>query len=243
VLYKTEAIVIKHRTMRGADKVVTLFSREFGKLDAAAYGAKKSKSKKRGVIEPLNHTSFVLRKGKNLDSITQCEIITLFYNLRSELNRLKKALYICELTGDLIAKGEPNEPLFILLLTTLKWLNSKDINGAALDKMVAGFEIKALGLSGYMPELTRCVNCGRALQPFKFSYQMGGILCAECADVDEKAHFINQQIVSYIKQMLIVKPGKLKDIDITQNNFRQIKDIFNSFIIYHVTEVGRRKIL
>ncbi|MCL0106320.1 DNA repair protein RecO [Peptococcaceae bacterium] len=235
MLYKAEAVVLRYKNMRDADKVAVLFSRELGKIRTAAHGVVKAKSKKRGAVQPFTHSAFLLRKGRELDSISQCEAITFFLNLRNELKRLTSALYVCELTDELTAEKEPNEPLFILLLTTLKWLNSNVVNGVGLDKITAGFEIKALGLCGYMPQLTRCVNCGeRAKLPLKFSYKMGGILCTECNNADESALTISERELLTMKELITTAPGKLKDIDVSNESLKQIKRILNLFTVHHL---------
>src|SRR3972149_1127095 len=96
-VYKTPAIVLRQRKLGDADKIITLYSAEYGKLDAVAKGVRRITSRLAGHVEPLSHGSFMLAHGRNLDVITQVQTIETFQPLRDNLERLSRALYAAEL--------------------------------------------------------------------------------------------------------------------------------------------------
>ncbi len=233
--YKVEAIILRAKTMREADKIITIFSRERGKQRVVAHGVSKAKSRKRGAVQPLCHSQLLLYKGKELDSVTQAESITYFDHLRQNLEKLAWASYLCELVDGLNAENEPNEPLFILLLTGLKWLNQPETDLAAAEILVSGFEIKMLGLLGYLPELNCCVNCGAAISgKISFSLSQGGLLCDHCRSVDTKLYFLTPQSLDLLKQLIVTKPGGLTRLTPPQATYQEVKRLLHNLAKHHL---------
>ena len=236
-LYQVEAVILRSKIMREADKMLTVFSRERGKQRLVAYGAGKSSSRKRGIVQLLCHSQLLLNKGKVLDSVNQCELITVFSQLRYDLDKLMLSFYLCELMEAITVEDEPNEPLFILLLTTLRWLDQVSIDLPAAEKLVTGFEIKMLGLTGYLPELGCCVECGGEINGrLKFSFRCGGVLCANCFDIDAKAMLIKPQSLNLMRQMITSNPGGLPKLQMASGNFNEAKIILRLFTSYHLEQ-------
>ena len=94
-VYKTEAIVLRQRKLGEADKIVTLFSPQKGKIDAVAKGVRKTRSRISGHVEPLTFGSYLLAEGRDLDIVTQAETVEAFPGLRADLERLGRGLYCC----------------------------------------------------------------------------------------------------------------------------------------------------
>lgn len=209
-LYSVEAVVLRTKGLREADKIVTIFSREQGKQRVMAYGVAKAKSRNRGAVQPLCHSKILLYRGKNIDTIRQCAGLNYFTELLGDLDKLMLGFYLCEIVDILCAENEPNEPLFVLLLTTLKWLDHPTVDYIGAEKLKAGFEIKMLGLLGYLPELSCCVHCGAALNlQLTFSAQEGGILCNRCAEADPRSLKITLPTVHFLHQLISTKPKDL----------------------------------
>ena len=118
-LYKVKAIVLSSREMREADRVLTIFSREQGKLRVVAHGVSKPASRKRGSVQPFCYTDFLLNRGREIDSVSQCQVLEIFSPLREDLTRLTYASYLAELVDNLTGEGEANQAVFALLLTCL----------------------------------------------------------------------------------------------------------------------------
>jgi DNA repair protein RecO (recombination protein O) len=177
-VYRAEAVVLRQRRLGEADRIVTLFTPQLGKIDAVAKGIRKQTSRKAGHLEQLSLTSLLLASGKNLDIITQGETIEGFMPLRQDLERLARGLYVAELVDRFSELRTENYPVFRLLVETLQRLSST----VAVELAVRYFELHLLSHLGYRPELGRCVACRADLEPVEnsFSAALGGVVCPEC---------------------------------------------------------------
>jgi len=172
-LYKAEAIVLRRANLGEADRVVTLFTRERGKLTAAAKGARKPKSRFAGRLELFTHLRVLLAVGRTLDVISQVEVIDPFAWLRQDLMQMGHASLVTEALDRSTADREPSAELFGLMRTSLELI--RDGQG---ELATIWFLSQLLHAIGYGPTLERCVVCGRALAgPALFSYGLGGALC------------------------------------------------------------------
>ncbi|MDE3089923.1 MAG: DNA repair protein RecO [Chloroflexota bacterium] len=200
-LYRVEAIVLKRSDFGEADRLLTLYTPDLGKIRAIAKGARKPSSRKSGHVELFTHSALLLAKGRHLDIVTQADTLDAFVPLRENLERLGLAYYLAELVdrfvaeGDLSSQGESfadsdrdeardgasveNRPLFDLLLHALKWLGDDATDPALLARY---FELHLLQHVGYRPQLFNCVNCGTVLEPVDnyFSADAGGVIDPNC---------------------------------------------------------------
>lgn len=178
-VYRTQAIVLRRRDLFEADRLLTLYTPDRGKLRAIAKGIRKPTSRKAGHLELFTHSQLLVAKGRNLDIITQAETIEPFIPLREDLLRTSYACYAGELLDQIVEEGVPNPRLFYLLRDTLTRLGEH----VDLALAVRFFELHLLGFAGYQPQLFHCVQCDTLLEPegeFSFSPAMGGVQCGRC---------------------------------------------------------------
>jgi len=176
--YQTQGIVLKQTKLGEFDKILTIYTSEFGKLKAVAKGACRPKSKLGGNVEPFTHSLMLLAKGRNLDIVTQSQTINGFLALKSDLWRVACGFYILELIDSFTVEGGENRPLFDLLLDILSQLSKPETN----ETILRYFELHLLHYLGYRPQLHRCISCDSPLKPVVnyFSPGSGGILCPHC---------------------------------------------------------------
>ena len=176
---RTEAIVLRHRRLGEADRIVTLLTPGHGKRDAVAKGALRPRSRLAGHLEPLSLVELVLAHGRTLDIVTQAESRRLFPELHASLERLAAALYLLELTDRLTVERQEPDAVFDLLLAALGRLE----RGDGLHLVSRTFELALLEAAGFRPEWERCVACQRALAAdgAAWSALAGGVLCRSCA--------------------------------------------------------------
>jgi DNA repair protein RecO (recombination protein O) len=177
-VYKANGIVLHRFSLGETDRVLTLFTRETGKVSAVAKGSRRPGSRFSGATELFTCARMLLAVGKSFDIVSQCEISESFPGVRADLGLLARATYLCELTDRLTEDREPDPELFDLLLSALYLLQRKS---DAPDAVTHAFELRALEQRGYAPVLERCVKCdappGRGR--LGFSPALGGVLCAE----------------------------------------------------------------
>jgi DNA repair protein RecO (recombination protein O) len=180
---KLTAIVLRSVDYGESDRVVTLLSRERGKVSAFARGARASRRRFGGALEPftLLTAEARLRPGSDLLGLDSVAVERGFGGIRGELARIACASYAAELARELVRDQEPHDELFELLAAYLALLDAWPARPAAL----RAFELGALHAAGLMPRLDACARCGRALAPgvraARFDPGQGGVLCEACA--------------------------------------------------------------
>ena len=211
--YQAQGIVLKQSKFGESDKLITLYTQEFGKLRAIAKGACRPKSKLGGNVEPLTYSLMLLARGRNLDIITQAQTINGFLTLKSDLWRMARGLYILELTDAFTVDGSENRPLFDLLLAVLTRLNDPDSDEPALLRY---FELHLLDRVGYRPQLRRCVTCDLPLKPVVnfFSPAKGGMLCSSCESEQNRGDLAEP---TWLKRTISVSVEALKVLRLWQS--------------------------
>lgn len=231
-LYKTEAIVLRTINLREADLLVVLFSREYGKLRVMAHGARKPTSRKRGFVQPFCYSRFLLHKGREMDSISQCEGVELFPELLQSLRTIGYASHLTSLVENLTAEGEANEKVFLLLLQALRLLARGDA-----EILARAFEVKLVSFLGYRPVLQHCAVCRRlpAGVQAAFSVAAGGVLCSACAgEGAQPVIWCRRGTVETLKLFLRWELARLENCKVDAQARRELKAILENYIEYHL---------
>ena len=176
--YRCEAIILGYTPLGEADLLVTMFTRDQGKVRAIGKGARRSTSKLVGHLEPLTVVKLSMAQGRSTDIISQAEVLQGFSDLKKDLMAITKGLYLAELVNGFGAEASANPELFRLMLDTLRAVEADP----ASDMPLRFFEFHLLQVSGLMPELYHCVECRQELEPnaHRFSPNVGGTLCLDC---------------------------------------------------------------
>ncbi len=153
-LYTAEAINIKSFNLGEADKIITLFSRQFGKIRAVAKGARRMRSKFGGRLELLVQNKVQLVSGKDLEQLSQAETINSFFSLKDNMDKLSTACYFTWLVDRATEDKQPNAPLYDLLRNSLHLLE----DGHEPEIVRHTFQQKILELEGVMPQLGEYVT-------------------------------------------------------------------------------------
>ncbi len=200
-VYKASALVLRRIPLGEKDKIVTLFTREYGKLSAVAKGARKTTSRLAGASEPIILLKALLAEGMNLDILTQCEIKESFGIIRGDFGLVLRATYACELLDKLTVERDPAPDAFDLLLSTLYILQ----RAADPDAALHAFELQFLALIGYEPRLDACVVTDRTFSendpPVAFSPARGGLLSGAGADVTDDALPVSGETVEMMRRL------------------------------------------
>jgi DNA repair protein RecO (recombination protein O) len=173
-----EALVLGTVDYGEADRLVTLFTRGAGKLTAFAAGARKSRRRFAGALEPCTwlRAQLVERRGTTL-RLDSVDVVHPFSGLRSDLPRIGRALYVVELCRELLRDREPHPELFD---AASAWLAGLEAGAEGPTSLIA-FELRALSLAGFRPRFDGCAVCGGALgQAPRFDAAQGGGVCQLC---------------------------------------------------------------
>jgi DNA repair protein RecO (recombination protein O) len=179
--YPTEAVVLRSLRLGEADRIVHLYTSERGRIGAVAKGIRKTKSRFGGRLEPLSHVSLQLHQGSGeLQTVTGVDLMRSHSGVREDSYRLNVGLIGAEAMLRLFPEQEKNERAFTALTRFLDALDEAPSVGgrAALDPLALSFQLKLLWLSGYLPHLTSCAECGADDVPLvAYSPQAGGAVC------------------------------------------------------------------
>jgi len=176
---RAEAIVLGVVDYGDSDRVVTLLTRERGKVPAFAAGARKSKRRFAGALEPFTRLDVRLSEGKGeLYFLSSCEVLAAHAGLREDLARIGHAGYAGELCRELCREREPHPELYDLLAGYLAGLCARDSRSEDL----LAFELGALRHAGFSPRFSDCAMCGAEVAGGAiFDPSHGGVLCPTCA--------------------------------------------------------------
>lgn len=172
--------MLRRKDFGEADRILTLFTPELGKVRAVAKGIRKPRSRKAGHLELFTCARLLLAVGRDLDIITQAEGLDSYRPLREDLLRNAYGTYMVELLDRFTPDAEENPEMYQLLRQGLGWAAT----AAGLALAARYYELHLLGLAGYQPQLRRCVVCTRELEPVDqfFSISAGGVVCPSCAE-------------------------------------------------------------
>lgn len=183
--YTAETITLQSRPFEEAARLLHLYSRRRGRIEAIARGIGKPRSKLTPCTQTFSHCDLMLAEGKSLHTVTQCQTLETFASLRTDVRRLAYASYLAELVQKSTAPLAPNAGLFELLLTAVGELAAE----TDAELLARAFEVRWLGLIGLAPSLEVCASCGEALPAHTdsspggglYSAAAGGAVCRACA--------------------------------------------------------------
>jgi DNA repair protein RecO (recombination protein O) len=183
--YKTEAVVLRSFRLGEADRVLHLYTLDRGRVGAVAKGVRKTKSRFGARLEPLSHVNLMLHQGSGeLQTVTGVDLVRPHSDAREDYYRLSVGLIGAEAMLRLFTEQEANERAFTALTRFLDLLDESThvSERPALDPLVLSFQLKLLWLSGYLPHLTSCAECGSADATLVgYSPKAGGAVCGVCA--------------------------------------------------------------
>lgn len=177
-LKESEAIVLRTYPLREADLLVTLFTRNEGKVKGVARSAKKSKKRFGGALEPMTYVRAFYddRERRDLARLDACEVLESPLAEEVTYERATALAHVAELLDELMPEREANDAVFRLTLSVLSCLR-----GPAIWMPVTYFELWLTRLVGFLPDLSECMACGKPLNGHRafFHVLADGLMCAE----------------------------------------------------------------
>jgi DNA repair protein RecO (recombination protein O) len=234
--YKTEAVVLRSIRFGEADRVLHLYTQDRGRIGAVAKGVRKTKSRFGGRLEPLSHVALLLYAGSgDLQTVTGVDLVRPHQAARDDYYRLSVGLIGAEAMLRLFPEQERNERAFTALTRFLDVLD--DTPHAAerptLDPLALAFQLKLLWLSGYLPHLTSCAECGAEDTMLAgYSPRAGGAVCPECANRTE-ALALSPDGVAGIEALLASPLADAASIGLSERAARDALRIVTASYEYH----------
>lgn len=236
VYHRTQGLIFKKKDILEADRVFSVFTYDFGRLEIFGKAIRKITSKLRAGIEIFSLSEIEFIQGKNRKTLTDTIAIEKFSNIMQDPTKLEISHKISDILDSFIKGQEKDEFVFALLKETLNKLNSPKLPVSISQLVYYYFLWNFLSAIGYHPEIQKCVACGLKLNPdtLYFSNKDGGIICKNCSNSDIEAKEINSDIVKILR--LILKKdwqilSKLKVEASSLNLFKEISDNYYYYIL------------
>lgn len=196
---RAEVVVLKAIDYGEADRILTLYTLEAGKVRGIAKGVRRATSHMGGHLDLFAHATVLLVHGRNMEIVTQGQALHTFGHLRDDLARLAKACYAVELADRFTEEHNPGPALFHALVRVLERIDT----GRAPERSLHLFELQLLALTGYRPQLYRCVTCDAAITPGANAFDpgLGGVLCPTCAPAQGTARPISTPALKLLRNL------------------------------------------
>jgi DNA repair protein RecO (recombination protein O) len=232
--YRTEAVVLRSFRLGEADRVLHLYTLDRGRIGAVAKGIRKTKSRFGARLEPLSHVELMLHQGSGeLQTVTGVELVRSHHAAREQQYRLGVGLLGAEAMLRLFTEQEANPRAFQALTRFLDVLDDTEpIAGRpALDPLGLSFQLKLLWLSGYLPHLTSCANCGTGdAALIGYSAVAGGAVCAACGD---GALRLSPAGITGIEELLARPLAEAREVGLSDRSLRDALAVITNAYEYY----------
>lgn len=196
-VYRTDAFILKRMDLGEAHRVLTLYTREHGKLRAVAKGVRRTTSRSAGHLELFTLADVLLARGRDLDVVSQADTRRSFRAVREDLDRTSYAYYMAELVDQLTEDRMENRGLFEALADGLGALEEQPDARVVL----LAFLLRLLDVLGYRPELRQCVACRSEIAPGlnRFSAHLGGAVCPACGQDEPSGRIVSNDALKVLR--------------------------------------------
>jgi DNA repair protein RecO (recombination protein O) len=225
VFEKVEGIVIKSRDYGESNKILTVFTREKGKIGVMARGAKKPSNRFAALALPMTYGYFLIQKSRGLHTLYQGETISSMRSIREDIVLTAYVAYILELLDRSVEEKKPNPFLFELLYQTIHYINE----GYDPEILTNIFEVKMLEVLGLYPHVHSCVSCGKKEGSFVFSLRENGILCSTCAPKDSYHLSVSPVAVKLFRLFYYLDLSRLGTISVKKETKQQLRSLIDAY--------------
>ena len=224
---KTKGIIIAEKMMSDFDKILTILTPNMGKIECVAKGSRRPKSLLMAGTQFLCFGEYLLYKGSENYSMNSCETIELFYNIRTDLDKLKYAAYITKIINDVTTENQNNYKVLQLFLNTLYVISNTDKD---LEFVTSVFRIRLLSIIGYRPEIEECKICKQKENLAKFSIKDNGFKCEACGKQDKGAIDMNETTKDAIRYIILADAKKIYSFQISKESIEELKIISKVYL-------------
>ncbi len=248
MIVTTEAVVLKSMKYHETSKIVTLYTRAFGKISVLAKGARDRKNRFGASLEPMSHVVAVLyrKESRELQLLSQCDTVETFPRLTEDLDRMAAGMAAVELVNAATHAEEENAALFGLLVETLRAMNSATKNPM---NALYYYEMHLLGIFGFKPNLHSCVQCGRAIDvtdagPGNGGVRMSsaGLVCPACSSKGVGFESVSAPAARIFQRLQEVGDGEtVTRISMPPNVRREVEVGLRRLLLTHIEGMKRLK--
>ena len=217
---KISGVVLSESNMGDFDKMLTILTPDFGKISCVAKGARRPRSALLAGSQIFCFGEYLMYKGTNTYHINSVEPIEVFYNIRTDLDKLNVAVHINKIVQEVTGENQNCFNIMQLLLNTLYVISETDKN---LDLVLSIFKLRLLSILGFRPNVNECVNCKGKEDLIYFSLRDNGVKCKNCGKQDKSSITISESTYNAIKYTITAPPKKLFSFSIKDESLEEFK--------------------
>lgn len=228
----TDGLVIREKSTGEQNRIVTVLTRDFGIIRACVYGAKKISSRTGSATQLFAFSELGIAEKRGSYIIEAGKPKEVFFGLRNDVKKIALAQYFAELCECLVPEKENTEEYLRLVLNSLSLL----MNEKRDEKLIkAVFELSILSLSGYMPNILACSECGKYEDEYMFfDTSDGNIFCSECG---KTGHKVPMSVISAIRYIVLSDRQKIFNFNLNEESLLSLSDVTEKY----VTSILQRK--
>ena len=224
---KTKGIIIAENNVGDFDKMLTMLTPGLGKISCIAKGARRPKSALLAGSQLLCFGEYMMYKGANTYNINSCETIEVFYNIRTDLDKLKYAMHVTKIIQGVTEENQNSYKILQLFLNTLYTISETDKD---LDLTVSIFKLRLMCYLGFTPRVEACVECGEHANISSFSMKKSGFKCSTCSKQDKSCIQITESTQNAIKYIVMSPPKKLFSFNLKDESLEELKIIAKLYL-------------
>lgn len=238
-LYRTPAVILSRRDYGEADRILTVFTPGLGKQEFLAKGIRKTTSRKAGHLELFTHSTLLVAKARTWDIVTEAASIESFRTLRTNLDAIGYASFLCELVDCFTESDDDNQPLWDLFLLALRVLDEYGEQALTQQSQIEPqlllhwFQLQLLALTGFQPQFFYCLACQEALTPVTnyLSLEDGGVYCSRCGATHDSVEALEADVLKMLRHIQRSSWPELQSVRIRPPVQGAIDTILNRYLL------------
>lgn len=242
----TEGIVLRQTKALGGRRMITLFSKKYGKISVGTSLNEGGRNKTALAVKAFAYGKYELFKNRENYNLNSGQVLKSFYGIGEDLDKYMAASYVLELTDKMLPEGMPQPKIFNLLVEFMEALQKREKKHGTL---ILAYMVKAMDILGTMPELDVCTCCGQkrpadARDKVLFSVQEGGFICGECAaecvNTNERPliYKLDFGIIDILKYFQKQPVQSFEKIALDDDKQQELQGLMKEYISYHLDIKG-----
>lgn len=239
-LYATDVIVLSHFDLGEADRVLSVLAPADGKFKVIAKGVRRPTSRLGGSLEPFAELRLSLARGRTFDVVTQAAVIHPWLRLRDSLASTATAWYVTELADRSVEERHPAEALYALLHRAYSLLDA----GMAPGRVARWFELRFADELGVRPEVDRCVECDRLIEPaesIRWVPALGGVLCPRHGGPSLEEARLSTDALRLLKAYQRMDAEAIAGLRLPPGVEREVEEAIRAFLVYTLEREPRSR--
>ncbi|MGI6204741.1 MAG: DNA repair protein RecO [Anaerovoracaceae bacterium] len=235
----TEGIVLRQVKILGGRKMLTVFTRDFGKISAGTYIGESGKSRSALAVRPFVLGRYDVRDRNGSMSIRSAEVIKSHYGIGQDIDKFADCSYALEFLSKLLQEDYPMPELFSI---TADFLDVMEERRGETGTLLLAYIVKALAEAGYTPQTEECASCGRKRKAAAFSVRDGGVICADCAKEKNGPgsliYEVDFGIVDILKYFLETPMQDFRKLSLGSHELTELGRIMKEYSAYYL-DIGK----